>query len=332
LRTAIANPESRGFEKEVLVANIENSGPGPERQANGGSSDRAVTSLLGIALVLLVFLSWGEVYIYWKLKQVSQIGADIEARSVSTQENLRKDMAKRIAELDRAYAQASNDVHADVMRASAGFASTRGELKRTRAMAEKLRVDQQKVASNLDEKLAAKADKQQLGSLSKDVSATRQDLSSTKQDLMATILKLGMTRSEFGTLIARNHDEIQQLRKLGERNYYEFALERSREPLLVGGVRLGLKKTNPKKLLYTMSISADDFTVEKKDRAANEPVYFFVLANKQPIELVVNRIENGRVFGYLSTPKETGAAETRYPRSSADGAWEPFQELKTKSK
>jgi hypothetical protein len=115
-----------------------------------------------------------------------------------------------------------------------------------------------------------------------------------------------MARSEMGTLIARNHDDIETLRKLGERDYLEFTAGR-KNPVKVGGVSLTLTKTNVKAHRFNLALQADDVRVEKKDRTVNEPIFFYVSGSKRPYELVVNEVKPNQVKGYLSTPK--GARE-----------------------
>jgi hypothetical protein len=115
-----------------------------------------------------------------------------------------------------------------------------------------------------------------------------------------------MARSEMGTLIARNHDDIEQLRKMGERDYFEFTVSR-KIPARVAGVGLVLTKTNVKRHRFNLELLADDVQVEKKDRTINEPIFFYVSGSKRPYELVVNEVKLDQVTGYLSTPK--GARE-----------------------
>ena len=117
-----------------------------------------------------------------------------------------------------------------------------------------------------------------------------------------------MARSEMGTLIARNHDEIDQLRKLGERDYLEFTVDR-KKPARVGGVNLSLKRTSVKRHRFTLEMAVDDVQVEKKDRTINEPIFFYVNGSRKPYELVVNEVKSDQVKGYLSTPK--GASGNR---------------------
>jgi hypothetical protein len=141
-----------------------------------------------------------------------------------------------------------------------------------------------------------------MGALNQDVSAQRADLDNTKKVLDSVRSDLGMARSEMGTLIARNHDDIEQLRKLGERDYFEFTVSR-KIPARVAGVGLTLTKTNLKRHRFNLELLTDDVRVEKKDRTINEPIFFYVSGSKRPYELVVNEVKPDKVKGYLSTPR-----------------------------
>ena len=216
----------------------------------------------------------------------------------------------RMAALESSNAQQLEAVRKEIDNASKRTGSTGRELKKARAMVEKLQVDQQQQADQLKQELARKADQQQVGALSQDVSATRSDLDSTKKVLESTRADLGMARSEFGTLIARNHDEIETLRKLGERDYFEFTLTRN-TLARVAGVGLTLKKTNVKRHRFNFVLEADDMQIEKKDRTVNEPMFFYIGGSKRPYELVVNKVQSNQVTGYVSAPKGTVQVATR---------------------
>jgi hypothetical protein len=111
-----------------------------------------------------------------------------------------------------------------------------------------------------------------------------------------------MSRSELGTLIARNHDEIETLRKMGQRNYIEFTLTRNQQQT-VAGVGLLLKKTNAKRHQFNVNLLADDMEIQKNGRTIDEPIFFAVGGQKGFYELVVNKVEQDKVSGYISTPK-----------------------------
>jgi hypothetical protein len=111
-----------------------------------------------------------------------------------------------------------------------------------------------------------------------------------------------MARSDMGTLIARNHDDIETLRKLGQRNYYEFTLTKN-EQQTVAGVGLMLKKTNLKRHRFNLNLLTNDMAIPKDNRTIDEPVFFTAGKSREFNELVVNTIEQNKVTGYISTPK-----------------------------
>ncbi len=162
----------------------------------------------------------------------------------------------------------------------------------------------------MKEEIAQKADQQQLGALAQDVTATRTDLDGTKKVVDTVKSDLGMARSELGTLIARNHDDIEYLRKLGERDYFEFTLTR-KQPQTIAGVGLSLKRADVKRHRFTMELQADDMVIEKKDRTVNEPVFFYIHGSKKPYEIVVNKVQSDKVVGYISTPKSAAEIASR---------------------
>ena len=97
---------------------------------------------------------------------------------------------------------------------------------------------------------------------------------------------------------------MQALRRLGERNYFEIKLGKTKAPQRIGDITLLLKKTDPKKNKYTVDVNADDKVTEKKDKNINEPVQFYTSKAKQPYEIVINQVQKDMIVGYLATPKE----------------------------
>src|SRR5262249_55269851 len=134
------------------------------------------------------------------------------------------------------------------------------------------------------------------------------DVTGVKNDLDATKNNLQMARSEMGTLIARNHDEIDQLRRMGQRDYFEFTVTRKAGAQKVGAIQVELKDTNLKKNQFTINVLSDDKIFEKKNRSVNEPIFFYTGGSRQPLELVINKVGKNTASGYLSMPK--GGAAT----------------------
>jgi len=157
------------------------------------------------------------------------------------------------------------------------------------------------LATSVKAELANKANNEDVNKLNGDVSGVKSDLDATKSSIQ-------MARSEMGTLIARNHDEIDQLRRMGQRDYFEFTVQRKGGATKVGSIQIELKDTNTKKNRYTINVLADDNSFEKKDRSVNEPIFFYTGGTRAAIELVVNKVTKSTATGYMSVPKPAAGA------------------------
>lgn len=157
------------------------------------------------------------------------------------------------------------------------------------------------LATSVKAELATKASVDDVNKLNGDVTGVKGDLDATKNSIQ-------MARSEMGTLIARNHDEIDQLRRMGQRDYYEFTVQRKGGATKVGSIQIELKDTNTKKNQYTINVLADDNNFEKKNRSVNEPIFFYTGGTRAALELVVNKVTKTTATGYLSVPKSGPAA------------------------
>jgi chromosome segregation ATPase len=194
---------------------------------------------------------------------------------------------------------------------------TQRELDQARVYSQQMKAEHQRTVEQLNAQISTKADTQQLsalkqeatsqfGKVNSDVTAVRGDVDATKKELEGTRRELVDVKDTLSQQIARNRDELQQLRLKGERNFYEFDLDKKKKVALVGDVRLMLLDANAKKKKYAVRIVVDDNQLEKKDRTVNEPVQFLVGKTKLRYELVVNDVSKDRIVGYLSTPKDKG--------------------------
>jgi hypothetical protein len=165
------------------------------------------------------------------------------------------------------------------------------------------------LATSVKAELANKANSGDVDKLNGDVSGVKTDLDAQKNNLQ-------MARSEMGTLIARNHDEIDQLRRMGQRDYFEFTVTRKGGNQKVGAIQVELKDTNTKKNQYTIKVLADDKNFEKKNRSVNEPIFFYTGGTRAALELVVNKVSKTTASGYLSVPK---APDTTAASNSGSG-------------
>jgi len=174
-------------------------------------------------------------------------------------------------------------------------------------LSQRLAEQQHQVSGELDQlKSATTTASSKITEVSTDVDAVKQNVASTRSDLDKTGADLKRVMGDMGVmsgLIATNSKDLDALRALGERNYFEFDLTKAQGMKKIGDVMLTLKKSDPKRNRYTVDVMADDKHVEKKDKTMNEPVQLYVSGNMQPYEIVVNQVKKDEVVGYLATPK-----------------------------
>jgi len=158
---------------------------------------------------------------------------------------------------------------------------------------------------------------QQVGAVQNDVTTVKTDVGGVKSDVATTQADLATTKTQLtrvmgdagvmSGLIATNHDELEELKHRGDRNYYEFTLNKGATAQNVGTIKLQLKKVDAKRSKYTLEVSSDDKNIEKKDKNLDEPVQFYSGKSPALFEVVVNNINKNQVTGYLSTPKSAPA-------------------------
>ena len=252
---------------------------------------------VGLAVGLLSGISLLSLGVGWSaLNQAKSIEQTTQASVKQSNDSL----ALRLAKEDEINQQLQSDVkvvtdklnvtHADLVKA-------RNQNKNaTTAVDQKVT----NLATSVKAELATKANSDDVNKLNGDVNGVKTDLDATKNSIQ-------MARSEMGTLIARNHDEIDQLRRMGQRDYFEFTVQRKSGATKVGSIQIELKDTNTKKNRYTINVLADDNSFEKKDRSVNEPIFFYTGGNRSALELVVNKVTKTTATGYLSVTKSAGA-------------------------
>lgn len=235
----------------------------------------------------------------------------------TTQIKIQQDLSKSLdqnrvlsAQLEQANERlAELKGHVEVTEEKLGL--TRAELAQAKSRAESIRKEQQAD----DQKLAAQLQQsqEQIGAVATEVGSTKKDVAETKNDLEVTKTKLDRAVGDMGVmsgLIARSRDDLDDLRRRGDRNYFEFTISRrDKAAQKVGTIQLKLDRVDTKKQRYTMTVFADDKAIEKRDRTAGEPVQFYVQGAQRmfPYEIVVFTVGRETVSGYLATPKEGGA-------------------------
>ncbi len=263
-------------------------------------TEGAAPRWIGIVVVVLAIVSLAALGVGWtasnKAASLQQSLAAQQREATQNGDVLNQRLAK--AEDTNAQLQGELSVVTDKMKL------TETELTRARTQTKKIKEDDAKeltdLTNNVNGQLATKASVDDVNKLGTDVTGVKTDLETTKSNL-------NMTRGEFGTLIAKNHDEVEELRRLGERDYYEFTIDHKNAREKVGSLMVELRNVNTKKSQYSVSIFVDDQLHEKKNLSANEPLYFFQNGSRAPLEFVVNSIGEDKIVGYLSVPKVQAA-------------------------
>jgi len=275
------------------------------------SGSRHIGIFAGLAAGLVLALG-GDAYL---LVRSNDLSAQVAQSKQDAQTQIAKlgDTTTSLLEQERQQLQAlSDDVSGKYDNASAAVKKARQDaLKASAQLAAKIEDQQKAVGDQIgqlkDATTSATAKlNEDVSGVKTDVGAVRTDLSSTQSDVEKTGADLKRAIGDMGVmsgLIATNSKDLDALRALGERNYFEFDLEKGALTKKVGNLTLTLKKADPKHNRYTVAVLADDKLVEKKDKTINEPVQLYTAGSKLPYEIVVNQVKKDGVVGYLATPK-----------------------------
>ena len=192
------------------------------------------------------------------------------------------------------------------------MASRSAELMRRQRASEARLAEQQKqeISAVSGEVAGVKTD---VGGVKTDVASAKADLEATKAKLQSAIGDLGVQSG----LIANTRGDLEILKHKGDRNYYEFTLVKGAKSQPVSTVGLQLKKTDVKKGKFTLDVTSDDKTIEKKDRNVSEPIQFYSGRDRMLYELVVWTVDKNKATGYLSTPKNAPTPVSASPATAS---------------
>jgi predicted nucleic acid-binding Zn-ribbon protein len=276
---------------------------------DSGSSSLKTAVLVGAVIAMLV----ANIYLYTQVDslktEISKVRESIATEVTELRQNSSATSAGHRKSIDTLKSEL-----ADARRAAAAAASSAKNEAETHAdkIAKELEAAQQRqaqqVASQFSEvKEANSTANAKIENVNGEVTNVKSQVASTKSELDKTISNLNKVTGDLGVqsgYVATNAQELAALKRLNDRNYFQFTLAKSKTPQKVGDITLLLKNADGKRNKYTISVFADDKTFEKKDRTVNEPVQFYVSKAHQPYELVVNQITKDVIKGYLATPKD----------------------------
>ena len=281
-----------------------------------------MTALVAAALIVLV---GANIYLYVQIDHLrtdsaanlakmresilAELGSLRDASSVNT-----ASQAQRLENLKAELATAQNQSRTLSSQAKAE-AVARAEQLTKQVQAEQAKMQQQVSTEISGVRQTAATANTKIADVSTDVGTVKTNLASTNAELQKTIADLKSAKGDLGVqsgLIATNANELAALRRLGDRNFYEFkvAKPKKKEFTKIGtsDVQIQLKKADPKKNTYIIDLMADDKVIPKPEKGINEPVQFYNNAkSRQLYELVVNSVQKDMIVGYLSTPKDVAA-------------------------
>jgi hypothetical protein len=252
------------------------------------------------AIAVLALVALGGLFFGWsnstKLDAAKQAVADqVKAVQQGEQQDLTA-LKDRLA-MDE---KANTELQGDLKVVTDKLKITQGQLKKARLEATELNTQTTQKLSALDTsvhtELATKATTDDVKTVDTKVTTVSDNLAKTASDL-------NMARSELGTLIAKNHDEIDVLRRMGERDYIEFTITGKNQPQKVGNVTVELKGVNEKKNRANVIVVLEDKKLEEKNRNINSPIILYPAGQRTAEELVINKIGKNTISGYLSSPK-----------------------------
>jgi DNA repair exonuclease SbcCD ATPase subunit len=288
--------------------------PDPSEGYQASSTPRWVP----IAIVaLFVALAGG---MFWLRSQGQASEAELRAELTATKTRADQ-LANSLEETNQRLAQVSGQQQVT----SQKLGLTQDELARARTLAQQIQKsqeEQQNRAVQLGAQIGQvrQENEAKFGQVNTDLNGAKGDIAANRKDLEETKARLTTTIGDLGLAsgrIARTQEDLEALKRLGERNIYDFNLTKTKTPQHVGPIQMRLTKTDAKKNKYTVLVTVDDRSVEKKDRTVAEPVQFLVRGSRTPYEVVVMEVGKDRITGYLSTPKEMASAAAPAPANAA---------------
>ena len=249
------------------------------------SDNMAVKAGKGVLWLLVLAAIFAAGTLYMLVSSHQRLGA-MEAALASVQAE-QQQASERVNSIDN-QVRATNDTVVEKMGVTQQELQAKSEqlLRQQRASVNRLVKEQKAVRGEVE-------------GVKSDIATARTDLDATRTRLDSAVGDLGLQSG----LIARTRDELDELRRRGEKDYHEFTLIKGQSPTRLATVSLQLKKADSKRSKFTLNVFADDRKVEKKDKTIFEPMQFYTGKDRHLYEVVVFSVDKNKVSGYLATPK-----------------------------
>lgn len=240
----------------------------------------ANTTLLKGAIALALILILGLGYNAYSTRVAFQDQIDTLQAALERQLGDQSEQVKALK-------QRATDLGADIDVVTKRIGVTTQELNASRKFAEKLQEEQEQAKQQLASEIATKASttevaavrqeattkvaevqqvaETKIGNVSGEVKTVAANLDATRKDLADSRREITDVRTSLSAQIARNAGELSDLRKKGERDYFEFDIQKPKksEMTRVADIQLQLRKTDPKKSKYDLLIQVDDSRLER---------------------------------------------------------------------
>jgi hypothetical protein len=249
-------------------------------EPGGGRSHWLIAAVITLAIVVGVAFGYG----YQQQTKVGHLAAQ-QTMATATISDLQRQLDATTAKMNDLVAQQQAAAQAAAEKAKA-TANTAGGKRAARGPS---------AADKRYKQLEAQITEQQ-----KQLKDTQDLVAKNRSDLEGS---LSSTRDELNGSIAKTHEELVTLAKRGERSYFEFDLEKSKQFQRFGPITISLRKADTKHENYDMQMIVDDNTLTKKKVNLYEPIWIHTENESQPVQVVVNRISKNHVHGYVSAPK-----------------------------
>jgi hypothetical protein len=303
----LQNKQMKSTEGDDTRLNLQSTGM---RGSSEGSGSFSTTYLIGATVILVVVLA----YLVYGLFSLQESQKTLRAEVQQVLQKLQTDL-DLLKTGHKTTLQNINDLRSDTDVIGQKVGVAENVLREARSTQEQLRQRQAQDVAKLQDSISQKADtnevkaiqqqsEKKFGEIDQNVGAVRTDVEQTKKNLDDTNRQLVDVRDTLSSQIAHNRSELEQLKRKGERTFFEFSLGRKQGITAVGDIKLLLKKTDVGKQKYEMTIFVDDQKLEKKNIPANEPIQFLVGKDRVRYEVVVNSVGKDKIDGYLAVPKD----------------------------
>ena len=270
------------------------------------SERRNYTGAFVAVFMLLALLFVSNLYTLGRLNASHQSIANLQNdlyKRLAKMQGLDDQLAAKFTLVEDRHAEEIEALKAELDRAAKRLGSNTGQvLNRARSMVVRLQDEQQRQVTDLKQELAQKADTEELGTLTRNITAARADAGLAQRTVDVLAKDLAVARSELGDLVATDRSDVDGMRQLEDREYYHFELTKN-ERQVIGGIGLILKRTDLKQHRFSLDMIVNDQQIRNDNQNLGQPIIFYVADLKTPCQLVILEVGYNTVKGYISAPK-----------------------------